>query len=134
MMDKQQVRVLITNRLKAAGGSARIPKRGGTFKATLVEGGVEVDNLGTQPFLPWEAFDEVVCLLIRLGGTAPLGNAMVAKQGGTELPVDSIEGHVAQVVYGKKPGDSVFRRITPLARILEWAGICKRIPRNLVLL
>ncbi len=36
----------------------------------------------------------------------------------------SADGHIAHVVYGKQPSDSVFRRITPTACILIWAGIC----------
>ena len=47
------------------------------------------------------------------------------KLGDEGLPLDSIEGHIANVVYGRKPGDSVFRRISPIAAILVWTGICE---------
>jgi hypothetical protein len=43
-----------------------------------------------------------------------------AKLGESNLPIDSIEGHIANVIYGKKLGDSVFRRITPISCILIW--------------
>jgi len=31
-----------------------------TITAVVVEGGVEVDNLSTQPFLPWKVFEETI--------------------------------------------------------------------------
>lgn len=55
------------------------------------------------------------------------------KLGEAGLPLDSIEGHIARVVYGKQGGDSVFRFITPIACLLIWAGLCKAEPRELVL-
>ena len=45
----------------------------------------------------------------------------------------SAEGHIALVVYGKQPSNSVFRRITPIACILIWAGICADAPGELIL-
>jgi hypothetical protein len=47
--------------------------------------------------------------------------------------LDSIEGHIARVVYGKKIGDSVFRRISAIAGILVWAEVCEHAPGELVL-
>ena len=49
---------------------------------------------------------------------------MKCKLGEPGLPLDLVEGHVAHKVYHKNVGDSVFRRITPIACILIWAGIC----------
>ena len=106
---------------------------GGSFKAILKDDGIEVSNLAGQPFLPWAVFQEAVCVAIRNGGSALRGDAMQAKLGEPGLPEDSVEGHVAQVVYGKRIGDSVFRRITPISCILIWAGICDPEPRKLVL-
>ena len=126
---------LIKQKFLSEGGQASIPfQRAGHFKAKLVDGGIEVSNLGNQPFLPWSVFQEAVCVLIRNGGTAKRGNAMNAKLGDEGLPLDSVEGHIALVVYGNKIGDSVFRRITPIACILEWASICKFEPGKLILL
>ena len=71
--------------------------------------------------------------MIRNNGTAMRGDAMNAKLGDEGLPLDSVEGHIAHVVYGKKIGDSVFRRITPIACILVWSGICESKPMKLVL-
>ena len=100
-------------------------QRGAYFTATLYEDGIEVNNLSTQPFLPWEVFVETVHLLRAEGGVAQRGNAMNYKLGGKKLPLNSVEGHVASQVYGKEPGEWVFRRITPIAAILVWAGICE---------
>ena len=48
----------------------------GSFgRAELVEGGISVDNLGTQPFLPWAVFQEAICVLIRSGGRARRGGS-----------------------------------------------------------
>ena len=51
-------------------------QRGAYFTATLYEDGIEVNNLSTQPFLPWEVFVETVLLLRAEGGVAKRGNAM----------------------------------------------------------
>ena len=59
---------------------------------------------------------------------------MGSKLGDPGLPLDSIEGHVALKVFKKKPEQSVFRRITPIACILIWAGICKHEPCELILI
>ena len=104
-----------------------------TFSAVMVDGGVSVSNLGNQPFLPWEVFAETVSLLIRQGGSADKGNAMGPRLGSDELPMDSVEGHVAHIVYGKQRGESVFRRISPVANILVWSGICVNEPGKLSL-
>jgi hypothetical protein len=92
-----------------------------------------VDNLGNQPFLPWVVFQEIVSVLIHSGGRAMRGNVMNFKLGEAGLPLDSIEGHIARVVYGKQEGDSVFRRITPIACILIWSGVCIAEPGEFVL-
>jgi len=99
-----------------------------------VDGGVDVNNLGNQPFLPWIVFQEAIYVLIRNNGIAQRGNAMDSRLGEEGLFLNSIEGHVANVVYGKKIGDSVFRRITPIACILVWAGICRSEPGRLILI
>ena len=104
-----------------------------TFSAVMVDGGVIVSNLGNQPFLPWEVFTETVSLLIREGGSADKGNVMGHRFGSDELPVNSVEGHVARAVFGKRNGDSVFRRISPIANILVWSGICVNEPGKLAL-
>lgn len=59
---------------------------------------------------------------------------MGPKLGDPGLPLSSIEGHVAHTVYGKQVGESVFRRITPIACILIWTGICKAAPGELILI
>ena len=108
--------------------------KGKCFEAELTESGVTVSNLGDQSFLPWAVFEEAVNLMERNGGRALRGDAMKASLGQADLPLDSIEGHVAVVVYGRQRGDSVFRRVTPIACLLIWAGICQARPGELVLM
>lgn len=126
-MNVLEVVEVIREQLRTSGGAAEVPllKGGRAFNARLVEGGVEVDNLGGQPFLPWAVFQEAICTIIRNGGKATRGDAMKSRLGEPDLSLDSIEGHIAHVVYGKQPGDAVFRRITPIACILVWARICR---------
>jgi len=127
--------LIIKKKITDQGGSVIIPnQRGGYFNAKLVEGGIEVDNLGNQPFLPWCVFQEAVCILIRNQGVAKRGDAMNARLGDEGLPLDSVEGHIALVVYRKDIGDSVFRRITPIACILKWSGICRSEPGKIILI
>ncbi len=125
----------IKSRFVGKGSSVQIPLlKDGSFKAQITEDGILVDNLGNQPYLPWVVFQEAVCVLLRNNGIADRGNAMNYKLGDPGLSLDSIEGHIAHVVYCKKIGETVFRRITPIACILIWAGICKSEPKKLVLL
>ncbi len=107
--------------------------KGGSFLADMTENGIRVNNLGGQPFLPWAVFQETVKLLVRNGGRAERGSAMGARLGEQSLSLDSVEGHIAHVVYGKKVGETVFRRVVPVAAILIWAGICEAAPGDLVL-
>lgn len=109
----------------------RIPMQGGEFiaKPILKCGsliGVNVSNLGEYPFLPLDVFVTVLSLLeISEQNRAKKGDAMNSKLGDAALGINTVEGLVAKVVYGKNLGDSVFRRITPISRILQWADICE---------
>ena len=125
---------LIKQKFQNVGHPIAIPlKKGRYFTATLTEDGIEVDNLGNQPLLPWKIFAETINLLVRNGGRAERGDAMNSKLGDPDLTLDSIEGYIAHIVYGKQIGESVFRRISPIAAILEWAGLCDSAPRKLIL-
>ncbi len=125
----------IKRRFEQDGPSARVPLlKGGGFTAEITAEGIAVNNLGAQPLLPWVVFEEAVALLVRRGGRADRGDAMKCRLGDDGLSVDSVEGHIAAVVYGQRRGDPVFRRITPVACILIWAGICRASPGELVLL
>jgi endonuclease III len=104
-----------------------------SFVASMTVAGVIVDDLGSQSLLPWIVFEEVVNILNIKGGHAKRGDAMNSRLGDEGLPLDSIEGHIAHVVYGKQIGDSVFRRISPIAAILVWAGICEDEPGELII-
>ena len=89
--------------------------------------GVEVDNLNDNTkFITIDAFVAVISLLsLSNDQTAIKGKAIGFELGDSELPLNSVEGHVANIIYGKKAKDIVFRRITPISKILEWAGICE---------
>jgi hypothetical protein len=104
----------------------QVPKRGGWFTAELCDDGIHVDNLGPQPVLELTAFCEAVNAVIKHGDHTPRGNAMGPRLGDPELPVHSVEGWVAKFVYGQSEGETVFRRITPLVRILQAAGVFKK--------
>lgn len=104
-----------------------------SFQARIAEEGVYVSNLDSKPFLPWKVFTEAVSLIEKKGGRAMNGNAINFKLGQIGLPVDSVEGHIARTVYGKEIGESVSRRITPVAAILIWAGVCRHEPGELIL-
>lgn len=133
-MDGKTAIEIIKGRFRNTLSYKKIPlQKSGQFTAHLVEGGIEVDNLSTQPFLPWKVFEETVNFLVDNGGIAERGDAMKSRPGDEGLPLDSIEGHIAHVVYGKQIGESVFRRISPIAAILILAGVCESAPGELVL-
>ncbi len=135
-MDSNEVVTAIRSKFSVTGSPAKVPymRKTGSFSAELTGTGIKVDNLGGQPLLPWAVFQEAIEVLIRNGGRAENGNAMKYKLGESGLSLDSIEGHIAHVVYGKTEGDSVFRRITPITGILIWSGVCRAEPGELVLI
>jgi hypothetical protein len=126
---------LIKNKFNEVGNPARVPLIRGneTFKAEISKDGIIVDNLGNQPHLKWNVFTEAVSILKANGGKAKKGDAMKSKLGEKGLPLNSIEGHIAHTVYGYQEGDTVFRRITPIACILIWAKICQHKPGELII-
>jgi len=87
--------------------------------------GVNVNTLGASRFLSLEVFVATISLLsANIDHQAIKGNAMNGHLGDELLPFNSVEGHVAKVVYGYQKGDIVFRRITPISKILEISGVC----------
>jgi hypothetical protein len=128
---------IIQRRFAEIGSPTQVPllRGGGSFTVELTDEGFMVNNLGNQPFLPWAVFAETISLLIRQGGIADRGNAQVQgiRLGDEGLSLESVEGHIAHVVYGRQLGQTVFRRITPIACILIWTGICEHEPGRLKL-
>jgi hypothetical protein len=99
-------------------------QRSGFFKATLTESGVLVDCLGeVQDKLEWKYFDAVEKLL-KEHKSAKRGDAMKGRLGDELLPMDSVEGCMAYC-NNSVSGQTVFRRISPVANLLVWAGVCK---------
>ena len=122
----------VKNKFAEVGNTANIPKlEEGTFLAVCEQGGVRVDNLGSSPILPWDVFDVVEQLLKEENGMALRGDAENCRLGEEGLPLNSVEGRVASVVYCKREGDAVFPRITPIACILIWAEVCHHHPGQL---
>jgi hypothetical protein len=107
--------------------SISIPdERSGNFEARKTKDGIMVEKLGSEPFLPWAVFTNTIRLLNEKGGRARKGSAQnSARLGDPDLPFDSIEGFIAQSVYGKTRGISVLRRITHISGIMRAAKICK---------
>ena len=107
LTELRRVRTLIESKLRAGGGHTSIPLlKDGAFTATLAHDGVIVDKLSNQPLLPWLAFEEAVRCMQRNGGRASRGDAMQSRLGDHGLLIDTIEGHVAHVVYGKQSGQN----------------------------
>lgn len=116
---------VIKQKLSDAEWTTIATQRGGTFRARCTPKGVEVDCLGSNSIIEWGAFDAIQLLLRRSpSSSAARGSAMNSRLGDIGLPTDSVEGCVA-VYYGRKEGDSIFRRISPIANLLVWAGLCR---------
>ena len=70
----------------------------------------------------------------KMGKGVTLSNEELnGKLGDSKLPIDSVEGYIASKLYGKEPGETVFRRISAISGILMWAGICINEPGALKL-
>ena len=110
-------------------------QRGGKFVATGSVEGVLVNCLGdANRLIKWGAFDAVQTLLMQVpGGRAVRGNAMNGLLGDLLLPCNSVEGCIAYY-YGYKRGQRVLRRISPVANLLVWAGLCKNAPGELIMI
>jgi hypothetical protein len=94
---------------------------------SLIGNGITVDCLGDaryNEFLPLGVFWHAVHIMLINGGVATRGKAMNHRLGTEGLPFNSIEGHVASVIYGKQRDDNVLQRISPIAHILIAAGVC----------
>lgn len=107
---------------------------GRSFEASIIHDGdndgLFVSNLGNSRYLPFEVFCVAVKLLLVKGGEAKKGNALNAKLGEPGLSLDSVEGCVAYEFYGKREGESVFRRISPINGLFLAAGICQKTRRG----
>jgi len=118
------------------GDPAKIPLMNGKqfFEARSEDDGIYVDNLKNQPFLPWKIFSEAINCLKENGGQVKKGNAINSRLGDSNLDLNTMEGYIASKVYDCEIGDTVFRRITPIASILAWAEICENTRGQICLL
>lgn len=138
-LDAKEIPFRVQQIIEKFGGKAKCEitqQKSTPFTAELTEAGIIVKkSLGSYPFLPWAVFHETVQLLERQGGQALRGNCQGKgiTLGNVALPVNSVEGYVAQQIYGKKIGKTVFRRVSAIANILVWAGICLHERNYLVL-
>lgn len=102
-------------------------QRGTLVTYKMRSDGIEVTNLGetnNNNFLPWGVFFTSVELLLEQGGTASRGNVMGTRLGDDALPLNSIDGRIAERIYGKQLGDTVLRRSSPVATILIASQVC----------
>ena len=111
-------------------GLTQIQMQGGFFNLEVVRdnnnqiAGVKVSNLGNEPSLPIKVFEVAIQTILNSPNqTAILGNAQNGRLG-DGLEINSIEGQIAHNIYNIQIGKSAFRRITPVRRILEAAGVC----------
>jgi len=75
--------------------------------------------------LIWEAFDAAVEVVIKNGGEAVKGKARSgAKLGSDDLPLDSVEGYIANKVHDVQVGETAFGPGFVIAAVLDWAEIC----------
>jgi hypothetical protein len=72
----------------------------------------------------WEAFDAAVEIVLKNNGRIIKGNARNGKLGSDNLPIDSLEGYIAQKVHGVKIGGSALGPGFVIAAVLDWAEIC----------
>ncbi len=76
--------------------------------------------------LIWPAFDAAIEIVMKNNGRTKKGNAQSgAKLGSDKLPLDSVEGYIANKIHGVKVGQSAFGPGFVICAILEWAGICR---------
>jgi myosin heavy subunit len=117
----------IKSQFDKKGNPAKIPLMSGKqfFEARSETDGVYVDNLKKEPFLPWKIFSEAVNCIKENRGKVKKGNATNSRLGDTNLGLDTLEGYIANKVYGCKIGDPVFKRVPHVASILAWAEICE---------
>lgn len=78
---------------------------------------------GETTLLPWDVFFATVDILKQNDGKAVKGDATKGTLGTKALPLDSVEGYVAQTVFGKKKKQSVEKNITKISTLLKWADI-----------
>lgn len=126
----QHLNILKEKLMELGGNEIQLDLQGGehfTFTPVISAGdvmGVSVSNLRSSPFLPIDVFSVVISLLVLSSEyTANKGDAMNFALGEEGLPLNSVEGHVANVIYGTDVGVKCLRRITPISHILHWAGI-----------
>lgn len=76
--------------------------------------------------LTWEVFNAAVEVVMKNGGKAEKGKAQSgAKLGSDALPLNSVEGYIANKVHGVEEGKSAFGPGFVVCAILDWAGVCK---------
>lgn len=79
---------------------------------------------GIETILPWDVFFASVDIMKQNGGRALKGDA-TKKLGSKDLKIDTIEGYVASVVYGKKKNQTVDKNVVMIGALLKWANIAK---------
>ena len=111
------------------GGNAVMPTLNGApihFWLSASGEGFEVRQL-KNCVMTWSELSVIVKEAISRGGKMYRGDRYIQtkgiKLGSPELPIDSVEGIIANKFYGAKIGEAVTRRSTYYTVILAWAKI-----------
>lgn len=116
----------IKAKLNSVGGETEI-KNGNTKLVVgyaADESGISFKTAkGEETVLVWDVFFATVDILRQKEGKALKGDANKGKLGTKALPLDSVEGYVAENVFGKKKRQTVEKNITKISTLLKWADI-----------
>lgn len=115
----------IKGKLNEAGGETEIKNGNTKFVISYADdqNGINFKNGKTEEHLCWDVFFATVDVLKQNGGKALKGDATKGSLGTKALPLDSVEGYVASVVFGQKKRQTVEKRINKIATLLKWADI-----------
>lgn len=118
----------IKEKLNKVGGKTFIPLYNGDecnigFDANgdgLVSKKIPIPNL-----LTWKAFDAAVEVVIQNRGKTKKGKARSgAKLGSDDLPLDSVEGYIANKVHGVNLGETAYGPGFVIFAVLDWVEVC----------
>lgn len=119
----------IKEKLNACGGTATIPLFNGDSCVIRFDShstGLVSPKIPPMNQLKWEAFEAAVEVVIQNGGKAMKGKARSgAKLGSADLPLNSVEGYIANKVHGVQLGQTAFGPGFVIAAVLDWADICQ---------
>lgn len=88
--------------------------------------GILSPKIPREDQLIWEVFDAAFEVVVKNGGQAIKGKAQIgSKLGSAGLPLNSVEGYIANKVFNIQIGETAFGAGFVIYAVLDWAGICK---------